>query len=203
MGGIEDALREASASVDQLRAQDEPFWTALAVGSLGTVESTVGRNDDAVGHLSEARTLADRIDHPWLSAWSRVLLSSVAVAAGRLGEARALLDEALGPSLATRSTNGVTLCLFAYARLALAEGNAERAAQLAGAAEGLRGRAGLRVWPTLRSGEAELVAKIQEVLAHQFDKEYVTGTQFNQQQAIAIILDEPGRADRRPAIHSS
>jgi Tetratricopeptide repeat len=63
------------------------------------VESIVGRNDDAVGHLSEARELADRFDHPWLAAWSRVLLGSMALAAGRLDEARTLLDEALGPSL--------------------------------------------------------------------------------------------------------
>jgi tetratricopeptide (TPR) repeat protein len=203
VGGIEEALLEASASLDQFHAQDEPFWTTLALGSLGTVESNAGRNDDAVGHLSEARNLADRFDHPWLAAWSRTLLDSMAVAAGRLDEARALLDDALGLSLAARSTNGVTLCLIAYARLALADRDPERAAQLAGAAEGLRGRAGLRVWPTLRPGEAELVAQLHEVLAHRFDKEYATGTQLNQQQAIATIRDEPGRANRPPTMHSS
>jgi hypothetical protein len=82
-------------------------------------------------------------------------------------------------------------------------GNPERAAQLAGAAEGLRGRAGLRVRPTLRPGEAELLAQIHEVLANQFDKEYATGTQLNQQQAIAAIRDEQGTANRRPTNHGS
>jgi hypothetical protein len=47
--------------------------------------------------------------------------------------------------------------------LELVEGDAERAALLAGAAEGLRGRVGLRVWPTLR-GDAELAADAREVL---------------------------------------
>jgi hypothetical protein len=37
----------------------------------------------------------------------------------------------------------VTLCLVAYAWLAFADGDPERAAQLEGAAEGLRRRVGL------------------------------------------------------------
>ena len=66
---------------------------------------------------------------------------------GRLDEARALIDEALDLSLAARSTRFVTLCLAGYARLALAEGDPERAARLKGAAEGLRRRVGLPAWP--------------------------------------------------------
>jgi hypothetical protein len=42
------------------------------------------------------------------------------------------------------------LTFVAYARLALAEGDPERAARLEGAAEGLRQRSGLRAWPMLR-----------------------------------------------------
>jgi hypothetical protein len=48
--------------------------------------------------------------------------------------------------------------LAAFARLAFVEGDAERAALLAGAAEGLRQRAGQQVWPTLRRERDELVA---------------------------------------------
>ena len=67
-----------------------------------------------------------------------------------LAQARALLEEAPDLSVAARSTASVTLNLAAYARLAFAEDDPERAARLEGAAEGLRRRAGLRVWPTLR-----------------------------------------------------
>jgi hypothetical protein len=56
----------------------------------------------------------------------------------------------------------VTLCLAAFARLALAEGDPERAALLAGAAEGLRQPVGLQAWPTLRRAEAELVAQVRQ-----------------------------------------
>ncbi|MGH3186501.1 MAG: hypothetical protein ACRDPY_20020 [Streptosporangiaceae bacterium] len=44
----------------------------------------------------------------------------------------------------------LALTLAAYARLELAEGDPERAARLAGAAQGLRQRVGLRAWPMLR-----------------------------------------------------
>jgi hypothetical protein len=88
-----------------------------------------------------------------------VQLGTLAVLRGRLDEARALLEEALDLSLAARSTPFVTLCLAAYAWLALAEGDPERAARLKGAAEGLRQRVGLPAWPDLRRLEEELVAR--------------------------------------------
>jgi ATP/maltotriose-dependent transcriptional regulator MalT len=121
------------------------------------VETSVGRHDDAQRHLREARELGERLDNAWLAAWSRVLLGSLAVVRGRLEEARALLEEALELSLAAHSTRSVTLCLAAFAQLASVEGDGERAALLAGAAEGLRRRVGLRSLVLLRQGEAELV----------------------------------------------
>jgi hypothetical protein len=47
----------------------------------------------------------------------------------------------------------VTLYLAVLAQLALVEGDPERAALLAGAADGLRRRVGLGVWPLLRRGD--------------------------------------------------
>jgi hypothetical protein len=103
---LDGALRAASVSLEQLRGQDEPVWSALA-------------------------------------AISGVDLGTPALVRGRLEEARALLEEALGLSLAARSTRSVTLCLAAFAQLAFAEGDTERAALLAGTAEGVRRRVGL------------------------------------------------------------
>ena len=82
-------------SLEQLRGQDEPFWTALAVFTLGFLETAVGRYDDAIGHLTVGRDLGERLDNDWLAAGARVQLGTVAVAQGRLQEARALLEEGL------------------------------------------------------------------------------------------------------------
>src|SRR4029450_6506658 len=93
-----------------------------------------------------------------------VLLGALAVGRGRLEEARALLEEGLELSLAAHSTPTVPLCLTAFAQLAFVEGDGERAALLAGAAEGLRRRVGLRALILLRQPEAELVAQVRQAL---------------------------------------
>lgn len=77
-------------------------------------------------------------------------LGTLDVEQGRLDQARALLNEALDLSLAIYITRNVTLCLVAFSRLALAEGDPERAALVAGAVAGLRSRADLGAWPMLR-----------------------------------------------------
>jgi predicted ATPase/class 3 adenylate cyclase len=192
---LDGALREASASLAEFRGQDAPVWTASAGLTVGSVETTVGRYDDALGHLTEVRELAERFDNPWIAAMSRVGLGTLALVRGRPEEAKALLDEALGLSLAARSTRSVTLCLAALARWTLVAGDPERAALVAGAAEGLRRRAGLRTWPMLRQGEAELVAQVRQALgADHFDQVFATGTRLTQRDAVAAA-----RAGTAPA----
>jgi ATP/maltotriose-dependent transcriptional regulator MalT len=82
-----------------------------------------------------------------------VQLGILALARGRSEEAQALLDDGLELSLATHSTRNLTLCLTAFAQLAFVQGDGERAALLEGAAEGLRQRVGLRVWPLQQQGK--------------------------------------------------
>ena len=125
------------------------------------MQTTARQYDDALSNLREVRELADRLDSAWLAAWSGVQLGTVAILQDRLDQARELLHEALARSMAAHSTASATLCLMAFARLALAEGDPEWAALLAGAAGGLA-TAGLRVWPMLRQGEAELIAQIRQ-----------------------------------------
>jgi predicted ATPase len=189
-GDLDGALRDASASLAQLRGQDEPVWTASAGITLGSLETTIGHYDDALGHLTEVRDLAERFGNAWLAALSRVDLGALALVQSRLQEAKTLLDEALSLSLAAHSTRGVTLCLAAFARWALAAGDPEWAALLAAAAEGLSRRAGLRAWPILRRGEAEVVARARQALgAGRFDQVSATGARLTQRAAVAAARD--------------
>ena len=87
----------------------------------------------------------------------------------------------------------------AYAWLAFADGDPERAALLEGAAEGLRRRVGLRAWPHLRRAEADLVAQVRQRLgAARFDQVFAAGSGLSQQQAVAIVRDQRGAGARRP-----
>jgi predicted ATPase len=197
-GDYDGALLAAANSLEQLHGLDEPFFTALAAGSVGTLERILGRYDDALGHLREADALGDRFDITWLTAWSRERLGTLFILRGDLPQARALLDQALDLSVAARSTASVTLCLAAHARLAFAEDDPEQAARLQGAAEGLRRRACLRVWPTLRQTEAELVAQARQTLGtDRFDRAFAAGSALTQQQAVATVRDHRGTGAHR------
>ena len=187
---VDSALREASASLAGLRGQDEPVWTALAGLTLGGLETTLGRYDDALGHLTEMRDLTKQFGDAWPAAYSWVYLGTLALVQGRLQEAKALLDEALGLSLAGQSTRSVTLCLAAFAQWALAASDPEWAALLAGAAEGLRRRAGISTWPIMRQVEAELVAQARQALgADRFDQVFAAGARLTQREAVAAAGD--------------
>ncbi len=192
-GDFDGALREAAVSLEELRGQDEPVFTAMAAFTASSLEMALGRYDDAERDLREARDLAEPVGGDWLAAGSQVQPGILAVLQGRLDEARPLLDEALDLSLAARSTQFVTLCLAGYAQLAFADGDPDRAALLEGAAEGLRRRVGLPAWPNLRRVEADLVTRVRHRLGDsRFDQAFSAGSGLTQQKAVAIVRDQRG-----------
>jgi tetratricopeptide (TPR) repeat protein len=198
-GDLDGALREAAASLEELRGQDEPVFTGMAAFTAGSVDTALSRYHDALPHLREARDLAERIGGDWLAAGPRVQLAILAVLRGRLDEARPLLDEALDLSLAARSTPFVTLCLAGYAQLAFADGDPDRAALLEGAAEGLRRRVGLPAWPHLRQVENDLVARVRHRLGgSRFDQAFSAGSGLTQREAVAIVRDQRGTPHPEP-----
>ena len=104
------------------------------------------------------------------------------MATDRLDEARALLRESVeardGGQLSTQT---LTFSLIAHGQLALAEEDFRQAALALGAAEGLRQRAGLGAWPSMRRSEAELRARAtarlgQEVMVQVLADGYVDRT---------------------------
>jgi hypothetical protein len=198
-GDPDGAIRRVSASLEELRGQDEPCWTATAVLSIGSLQAAIGHDDEAIRNLSQARELADRFSYDWPATWSRVQLGTLGALRGRLDQARNLLDEALDLSLASRSTSLVTLCVAAHARLAFGEGDLERTALLEGAADGLRRRTGLRAWPMLRPATTELMTKLRQALgADRVDEVFSAGSRLNQQQAVAAVQDRPSIPAQTP-----
>ena len=87
----------AALLVFVLRRQDVPFkgWAALTVGLL---EMMLGRDDAARAHLTEANELGGQFGNHWLESSARTQLASLAVRAGQLEEARALLVDSVNAS---------------------------------------------------------------------------------------------------------
>ena len=150
-----DSARLASAS----RTSRSWAWAALTVGLL---EMTLGRHDAARAHLTEANELGGQFGNNWLEASARTQLASLAVRAGHLDEARALLVKSVDGERgrgAQHPDRDVLSRGLGGARSGARRCPASRAPRL-GAADGLRQRAGLRPWPSTRRSEAELLARV-------------------------------------------
>jgi predicted ATPase len=189
-GDLDRAVGEASGALTELRSQDEPFWTTLALVSLGSIETAQGRYHDAASHLREMSDLAGRFSNERLIAAARVQLGTLALAQDQREEALAELCNGLELSLAVHSTRNVSLCLAAIAQLAFAEGHPERAALLVAAAGGVRRRAGLRAWPRSEEIDAALMSQARLALGPQrFDELSAAGARLSQREAVAAVRD--------------
>jgi tetratricopeptide (TPR) repeat protein len=192
VGDAEAAVQRAAASLEELGELDEPFWTATALLSLGSVETATGRYRDALGHLRKARELAGQLGNIRLMAGSTVQLGTLAVMRGRPEEAWALLDQGIDLSVANHSARNLILILGDCAELIFEAGDPERAALLMGAADGLRQRAGLRAWPTTQRGPAELVAQIRDALGtERRDRAFAAGSRLSVREATAAVREHP------------
>jgi len=194
---LEGALQAALAALDGFRRQNKPFlgWAAFTAGLL---ELTLGRHDAARVHLTEASALGGQLGNQWLSSSARAQLASLAVATGHLDEARALLRESVEVREdANLSTQALTFSLIACAQLSLAEEDPRQAALALGAANGLRQRAGLRPWPSMRRSEAELLARAAGKLGPEVMEQIVAdGSRIDRVDAIAVV--RKGRSDSSP-----
>jgi predicted ATPase len=195
---FDGALQAASTALDGFRQQNEPFM-AFAALTVGMVEMTLGRDEAARTHLTEVNQLGGQFDNSWLESTARTQLASLAVRAGHLDEARALLMESVEASEETElSTLVVTFSLVASAQLALAEGDARRAVMALGATDGLRRRAGLRAWPSMRQREVELATRVtQEIDAHDFKAVFAAGSELSHRQAVALVRGDSPREGGR------
>jgi predicted ATPase len=163
-GDVEGALQAAVEARDGFRERQETFqgWAWFTVGLL---QLSLGRLDEARTSLIESETLGSRYGNSWLESAARTQLATWAVRAGRLDEARRYLagsvelDRGAEPSI-----QAITFGLVAGARLGLAEGDPERAAKWLAGADGLRRRTGTVTWPSMRQDEAALAAAISDAL---------------------------------------
>jgi predicted ATPase len=185
---FDGALRAASMALDGFRLQNDPF-VAFAALTVGMVEIALGNDDAARAHLATADELGGRFDNLWLRSSACAQLASLEVRIGHLDEARALLVRSVDAGDdAELSTLTVIFSLVTAAQLALADGDARRAAVALGAADGLRGRAGLKAWPSTRRREAELVTRVTQAAdSWDFDEALRAGAQLSHREAVVFV----------------
>ena len=190
---FDGALQAATTALAGLRRSNDPLGS-FALLTVGMLELAVGHDDDASAHLREADELGSQVGSNWLESSARTQLAMLAVRSGRLADAEALLAQSVRAiEESTPITLTVTFALVAHAQVVLARGEPGRAAMAFGAADGLRTRAGLRVWPIARRTERELATRVAQQMdpeahRHAFD----AGAELSMRDALALIgSDEP------------
>jgi predicted ATPase len=188
---LDGALTAASTALAGFSERNEPFvgFAALTVGML---EMRLGQQDKARDHLTEVDELGDQSGNSLCKSGARTQLAALAVSAGHLDDARALLVKSIdGIEDAPLNTLTVSFALVAVAQLALAEADTRRAAMALGAADGLRTRAGLRPWPLTRRSEADLVTRVaQQADPQRYEDDFAAGAAFHLREALALIRGE-------------
>ncbi|HEY6836446.1 MAG TPA: NB-ARC domain-containing protein [Gaiellaceae bacterium] len=143
---LDESIRDASRAVEIFMAENNHFGLATALALVGTLETLTGREEEGTAHIDESIEAARRIGLTSLIGANLSLRALAALAAGDAGEAREYLEAAAGMPI---FLEGTAYCLEGLAAIALAEGDEIRAATALGAAEGLRERTGIRMWPAL------------------------------------------------------
>ena len=173
-GDLDGAIEAAHRSLEGFRGLAEPFMTGSAIMTVAMLEVTRGRPEVARPLLLEVQEIAAQFHNSWLASGAQVEFAMLATQAGQFDEAKALLDEALEAADEGEvvNTQTISFTLVAYAQLMLAQGNPARAAVALGAAEGVRTRAGIRAWPSLRQGEGMLLDWARNELGDEFDNAF-------------------------------
>ena len=136
-GRYEDARANLSEALALLRSLNEPVWTANALDQLGIAAYGLGDFVAAVAFAEEALAVQRAVGDRWGMANSLNLLGHVHCEQGRYVEAATAHAESLTLRWDQGSREDVARSLAGLAAVAVASGNAERAARLFGAVDGL------------------------------------------------------------------
>jgi tetratricopeptide (TPR) repeat protein len=180
------SLAEASRAVEIFRAEQNDFGLATSLGLLGTLMTLVGRAEEGRARLEESVEAAQKLRLPSLIGANLTLRALGLLAAGEVADARRLLESAGGMPL---YLEGTAYCLEGLAAVSLVEGDELRAATALGAAEGLRERTGIRIWPVLRMAFQPAIEALDaagpEAQAARYE-----GSHMNPQNALARLVGE-------------
>jgi predicted ATPase/class 3 adenylate cyclase len=144
---LEQSYGEICRAVELFRPAENSFGLATALGVMGTITTLLGRVEEGRAQLDEGIAVAEAIGLTSLIGANRTLKALACLTIGELDEARSHLQAAAGTPL---FLEGTAYCLEGLAAVALAEGDPVRAATALGAAEGLRERTGIQMWPVVR-----------------------------------------------------
>ena len=141
------SLAEVTRAVEIFRAEQNEFGLATSLGLQGTITTLLGDPEEGLARIDEGLAAAEVLGLSSMTGTNRTLRALARLASGDVDAAHEDLRVAAGTYM---YLEGTAYCLEGLAAVALAEGDSLRAATALGAAEGLRERTGIEMWPVLR-----------------------------------------------------
>jgi non-specific serine/threonine protein kinase len=208
-GNLERAIDAHGESVEQFRRAGDASGMILALAGLGNTAMLMGDLDGAADYNRDALALARQLDDIHSQAQVLEALGLLALERNDPRQATALFEQSIKRCLDVGSLELLCYCLVGLAGSALLEGALERAAQLFGAAQGLRERGGLGAWPVRKEVERRYVAALWRGVGEEREaarEAWADGRAMTLPAVALLAADEPSTADRptgRPAVDVS
>ncbi|MBE0475639.1 MAG: DUF4062 domain-containing protein [Coriobacteriia bacterium] len=195
---IPDENKTASAHLDHAltiyRELGDLWGACLAHYILGEIALTEGDAVRAETMLREAVALARSIESDHMTGVTLCEMGFAAFTAGDRDPARSAFTEAAGLLLGIYSREGLADCLDGFAAVSLADGDAEDAAALLGAADATREQIGFGASLTRDSIVAEVSPRARRALGDDaFREAYARGKAMRTREAVEGALDRLAR----------
>ena len=182
-GDLRRASDEVSTAVALFREEKNLFGLATSLGMNGTISALLGRQDEAGAQLTEGIAVAERLGLPELVGANHTLRAIAHLSCGEIADARRHLDQAVNASL---YLEGTAYCLEGYAAILLVERAPTLAATALGAAEGLRKRTGIHMWPIMSMVFRDRLAALESA-GPEAEAARFAGRQMSPAEALALI----------------
>jgi hypothetical protein len=185
-------LKESAALSRKLGDKGGAGFSALNLAAVA-----IEREDyeTARGLAEEGYSLYNDLGNKWGIAGSQGLLSYLSVKAADYSRAAELAKNSLAIYRELEEKIGIFFCLMAFARVAEAEGNADRAVRLMAAADDMRKRPVPSAWSLGRYAldyEAYESRLREKLGAEAYDRAWALGRSWTLAESIAYALEEAG-----------
>ena len=199
-GEHEQAAAWHRQSLAIMRELGDAWGIAEALGSQGISAFNLAQFDQANACLTEALSLFRTIGDVWSITYASTFLGLTLIRQGDDERAAHLFTErSFLQNLNLRVS--VPEALVGLTVTACIQGQVERAAQLAGAAEALRGLFGTFISPTVQSINAEYIARVRSQMEeHRFTEVWEAGRAMSFEQIIEYTVGDTSTSEcARPA----
>nr|MBA2453282.1 response regulator transcription factor [Chloroflexia bacterium] len=194
-GHLDRAIAIMRQAADMAREVGDLHSLARALNNLGVIVD----DDEALLLLEEGLRVARETGSPGTIA---LALSNLAAAVSRMSDdiekSREMERESLKIYHRMNTAWGITMALDGQASTAMALGQPDRAARLAGASAALRDRIGVSIQPIAVDDYHRLMSDLRAALKDDFEATWAAGARMSIDEAVQLALERDDVSQPKP-----